>query len=67
MENKNNSSFILVIVALILGSTLFKHFDFENLRFRQPWLDALYLVTFVVTIYFLIRNYRKKNSNKNSR
>ncbi len=61
MENKNNSSFILVIVALILGSTLIKHFDFETLRFRQPWLDALYFVTFLVTIYFLIRNYKKKN------
>lgn len=66
MENKNNTSFILIIIAIILGSSLFKHFDFENMRFQKPWLDAIYFVTFVVTVYFLIRNYINKDQNKNS-
>lgn len=65
MENKNNMSFILIIIAVILGSSLFKHFDFGNMRFQKPWLDAIYFVTFIVTIYFLIRNYINKDQNNN--
>jgi len=59
---KNNKvpSFILGVVAVILGWTLVKHFDFENLRFKQPWLDILYIIIFVFSIYVLIKNYKSK-------
>lgn len=59
---KNNKvpSFILGVVAVILGWTLVKHFDFENLRFKQPWLDILYITIFVFSIYALIKNYKSK-------
>ena len=57
---KNNKvpSFIFGVVAVILGWTLVKHFDFENLRFKQPWLDILYIIIFLFSIYALIKNYK---------
>lgn len=59
MENKKIPSFMFGVVAVILGWTLFKHFDFENLSFQKPWLDVLYLIVFAFSIYALIKN--KKN------
>jgi membrane protein DedA with SNARE-associated domain len=59
MENKNISSFLFGTIAVILGWTLVKHFDFENLRFEKTWLDVLYLVVFVFSIYSLIKNNKK--------
>ena len=61
MEKNNNiPSFILGVVAVILGWTLVKHFDFKNLRFEQPWLDALYIMIFLFSIYGLIKSYKSK-------
>jgi hypothetical protein len=57
MENNKPSSFIFIIVALILGSALYKHFDFQNLKFEKPALDTVYLITFVVSVYFIIKNF----------
>ena len=59
MENKKIPSFAFGVVAVILGWTLFKHFDFKNFSFQKPLLDALYLIIFVFSIYALIKN--KKN------
>jgi nicotinamide riboside transporter PnuC len=64
MENKKLASFIFGTVAIILGWTLVKHFDFENLRFEKPWLDGLYLITFAISIYVLIRNNKDELKNK---
>jgi hypothetical protein len=62
MENKKGINFFLGIVAIILGWTLFKQFDFENLKFKNTGLAIIYIVTFVFSIYFLMKNY--KNSPK---
>jgi len=56
MGNKKPLSFTLIIVAIILGWTLFKQFDFEALTFKHPALAVVYIVTFVASIWFLIRN-----------
>nr|WP_315150171.1 hypothetical protein [uncultured Flavobacterium sp.] len=61
MENKKISSFAFGVIAIILGWTLVKHFDFKNLRFEKTWLDVLYLVIFVFSIYALIKNRKKEN------
>lgn len=60
MENKKSLNFFFVIIAIILGSVLFKQFDFENLKFKHTGLAIIYLVVFAFSIYFLIRNYRKR-------
>ena len=59
MENKKTGSFIFIIIAVILGATLFKQFDFESLRFEKPWLALIYMVVFILSIYFIVKNSKK--------
>ena len=60
MEKKKTLSFIFGIVAIILGVTLFKKFDFQNLRFENTGLAIVYLIAFMISIYILIRNVKNK-------
>jgi hypothetical protein len=60
MENKKGLNLFFAFIAFILGWTLFKHFDFENFKFQDPALDILYLIVFAVSIYLLIKDYRKR-------
>ena len=60
MENTKASSFVLTIIAIILGVTLFKKFDFEKLEFEKTGLAIVYIIAFVISIYFLIRNFKNK-------
>jgi hypothetical protein len=60
MENKKIPVFTFGIIAIILGWTIIKHFDFENFTFQKPWLDALYIIVFVYSIYALVKNYRNR-------
>jgi Ca2+/Na+ antiporter len=59
-KNKKTPNFFLVIIVLILGQVLFEKFDFENLKFEKPALAILYIVVFVFSIYFLIRDYKNR-------
>jgi len=63
MESKKPISFTLLVVAIILGVTLYKQFDFKNLKFEQPALAVVYIIVFVVSLYFLIKR-PKKSSEK---
>lgn len=45
----------LVIIAVILGVVILRHFDFKTLTFKDPWLDALYIIVLVVVIFLLFR------------
>jgi len=60
MENKKGLNFFFLIIAIIIGNALFRQFDFENLKFEKPAIAILYIVTFVSSIYFLIRNYKNR-------
>lgn len=64
MENKKAPSFIIGIIAIILGWTLFKHFDFKNLSFQKPWLDGLYLIVFILSVYIWLKTTEKEQKNK---
>ena len=61
MENKRTSNFIFGIIAIILGCSLLKKFDFKNLTFEQPALAVVYIVVFIFSVYFLIKNSKKKS------
>jgi hypothetical protein len=63
MENKKPISFTLLVVAIILGVTLFKQFDFKNLKFEQPALAVIYIIVFLGSLYFLLKK-PKKSSEK---
>ena len=56
MQNKGASNFFFGIIALILGTTLYKQFDYENLKFEKPALAIVYIIVFLASIFFLIRN-----------
>lgn len=58
MKKRNALGFILGIVSVILVVTLFKHFDFEHLRFAKPALDTLYLIVLIASIYLLLKGGR---------
>ncbi len=50
------------ILAIILGVSAFRKFDFETLRFENLGLGIIYLLGFVVSIFFLIRS--RKNTER---
>lgn len=58
MENKKTLSFTLSIIAIILGVTLFKQFDFKNLKFENTRLAIVYIIGFTISLYFLMKNYK---------
>ncbi len=60
MSEKKGFSFPLLIIAIILGWSIFKQFDFENLKFEKTALSIVYILTFLMCVYVLIRNFRKK-------
>ena len=59
MESKKGYNFFFALIAIILGWTLFKHFDFQTFRFADPDLDILYLIVFVLSIYFIFKGSKK--------
>ena len=60
MESKKGPSFVLIIVAIIVGGALYKQFDFEKLQFEKPALAIVYLIVFLASVYFIIKDLRNK-------
>ena len=58
MENKKGINFGLLILVFILGSTLLKHFNFQTFKFKMFALDMVFLITFIIAIYIIIKDYR---------
>ncbi|QIL41070.1 hypothetical protein G7074_18440 [Pedobacter sp. HDW13] len=60
METKKVLKFTLAIVVIIVGVTLFKQFDFQNLKFEKPALAVVYWITFIGAVYFLFKSEKPK-------
>ncbi|MGD1320446.1 hypothetical protein [Chryseobacterium sp. 2R14A] len=60
MENKKGGTFFFAIIGIIVGTALWKQFDFKTMTFENVGLGIIYLVTFVLSIFFLIRNMARK-------
>ncbi|RYY36853.1 MAG: hypothetical protein EOP46_04935 [Sphingobacteriaceae bacterium] len=60
MENRKLLLFTFSIVAVILGVTLFKQFDFENFKFEKTGLAIVYIIGFIIAIYVVIKNIKSK-------
>lgn len=56
MENKKGLNVVFVIIAGILGSAIYKQFDFETYKFDKPALAVLYIIVLLASIYFLIKD-----------
>jgi len=61
MENKKRIYWFFAFIAFTLGLTLFKHIDFATFTLKDPVMDILYLVVFVLSIYFMVKG---KNQSK---
>jgi len=64
MGNKGVSNFFFIIIALIIGKALYNQFDYQNLKFEKPALSILYIIVFVASIYFIIRNFTNRPTNQ---
>ncbi len=60
MKKKKGLSFTFSVVAIILGVTLFKQFDFKNLKFENTGLAIVYAIVFIFSIYFIIKSSKNK-------
>jgi len=58
MSNKN-LSFPFIVVAIILGITIYKDFDFNTFTFKETWLDILYVITFIYVLVILFKKKKK--------
>ena len=52
--------FVFTIIAIILGASLYKQFDFETLKLEEPALSIAYLIGFVFSIYAIVGDYKKQ-------
>lgn len=59
---KNTLRPVLVLIAIILGFVIYKHFNFSTAKFKDPWLDTLYIITFIAVLFALVKG--KKQSSK---
>jgi prepilin signal peptidase PulO-like enzyme (type II secretory pathway) len=60
MENKKVPIFTMLVVALIVGSALYKQIDFKTMTVEKPALAILYTVTLLFAIFVFVKNFRKK-------
>jgi hypothetical protein len=57
MENNTENKkpelnvWIYVIFASIIGLRLMQHISLNPLSFKNPWIDALYIVAFISFVY----------------
>lgn len=56
MENKKGINWFFAFIVFTLGLTLFKHIDFATFTLKDPVLDVLYLIVFVLSIYFMLKS-----------
>lgn len=52
-------NWFFVFIAFTLGLTLIKHIDFKSVTLKEPVLDLLYLVVFIISIYLIIKDLKK--------
>ncbi|WP_310377442.1 hypothetical protein [Flavobacterium sp.] len=60
MDNKKGMNWFFAFIAFTLGLTLIKHIDFKNLTLKDPILDILYIIVFLISIYLIIKDLKKK-------
>ena len=61
MQKNNPPVFTLTIVAIIVGSALFKQIDFQNFTVEKKVLSAIYFVTFATSVFILAKHYIGKS------
>ncbi len=60
MAKRKEYSLPLIIIAVVIGCSIFKDFDFEKLKFEKPALAVVYILTFLMTLYFIFKKDKPK-------
>jgi hypothetical protein len=62
MDTKKGMKWFFAFIAFTLGLILIKHIDFKTLTLKEPVLDILYIIVFIISIYLIIKDI--KNTGK---
>lgn len=60
MEKSKAPIFTMSIVAIIVGTALYKQIDFKTMTVEKPALSILYAVTFLFAVAVLVRHYMRR-------
>ncbi len=60
MENKKTTSIIFAIIAIILGFTLYKQFDFQTLKFEKAGIGTCLCYSIFSPAFFILARNAKK-------
>lgn len=55
MKNKIGFNILFALLAFPIGLALLREFDFETFTFKKTLLGFIYLITFIVCIYFMLK------------
>lgn len=59
MKNKIGFNLIFALIAFPIGLALINSFDFETFTFKKTLLGFLYLITFIVAIFLMLKKRKK--------
>ena len=55
MKNKISFNILFALLAFPIGLALLREFDFETFTFKNTALGFIYLITFIICIYFMLK------------
>lgn len=55
MKNKIGFNILFALLAFPIGLALLREFDFETFTFKNTALGFIYLITFIICIYFMLK------------
>lgn len=64
MEIKKGLNWFFILIAFTLGLTLIKHIDFKNFTLKEPALDIIYIIVFLISIYIIIMDIKKSKEKE---
>lgn len=64
MKSKIGFNLLFALLAFPIGLALLREFDFNTFTFRKTALGILYLITFIVCIYFMLKKKAKSNEQE---
>ncbi|TDS06756.1 hypothetical protein B0I21_1151 [Sphingobacterium paludis] len=59
MKNKIGFNLIFALIALPIGLALLREFDFQSLTFCKTALGVLYLLTFIISVFLMLKKNKK--------
>lgn len=60
MKNKIGFNLIFALIAFPIGLAMINNFDFETFTFKKTALGFLYLITFIVAIFLMLKRRKKR-------